>query len=521
MQGVPNLGWAAGLALLGFGAWQQPSLRVRFEGVPVLVVPALFTLTATGLLVYDHFAPLNVASVLLAAATLAVAVLRTALSFREVRQLAESRREALTDDLTGLANRRHFFLRLEEALRHADRRLGVLVLDLDDFKELNDTLGHHAGDLLLEEVAARLPRCVRVHDMLARLGGDEFAVLLVDAGPEEARAAADRVRAAIGRPYELEGIQLALDASVGVALFPDSATTAQGLVQRADVAMYQAKASRSGTELYTESRDARSRERLALSGELRRSIEEEELVLHYQPICDPRTGRPVATEALVRWLHPERGLLMPGDFLDLAERAGTMRDLTLWVMRAAIGQAREWREAGLPVRMSVNLSPQDLLDLRFADDVADALDSVHLSADAVTFEITEDTIMADPLRGMDILRDLGDLGVGLALDDFGTGYSSLAHLKRLPVEELKIDRSFVSRMVEEHDDGVIVRSTIELARSLRLRVVAEGVEDLATWTRLTELGCDLIQGFGVSRPLPAAEATAWLAARRDSVRPAA
>ena len=326
------------------------------------------------------------------------------------------------------------------------------------------------------------------------------------------------MRDSIGRPYEIDGLVLALDASVGIALFPDQATTAEGLVKRADHAMYEAKAARTGIELYAPERDASSRERLALSGELRRAIDSGELELHYQPMCDPRTGRPVAVEALVRWRHPERGLLFPGDFLDLAERTGAMRDLTLTVSRLALAQCRDWWHDGIFVRMSVNLAPQNVFDLRLPEDVAGVLADCGLPASALMLEITEDTIMADPVRGMGVLAGLGELGVGLALDDFGTGYSSLAYLKRLPVEELKIDRSFVSRMVDDHDDGAIVRSIVDLARSLQLRVVAEGVEDLATWTRLTELGCEVIQGFGVSPPLPAAELTPWLARRMPGVR---
>ena len=515
-QGLTNLGWAAGLGLIGLAAWQPPHRGgASFEGWPMFAVPLLFTLTATGLLVFDHFASIPTAAVLLAAATLVLSVVRTGLSFRDARQLVSSRLEARTDDLTGLSNRRHFFLRLDAATAEG-RRLGVLVLDLDDFKELNDTLGHYAGDLLLEEVARRLPRCVRSVDVLARLGGDEFAVLLTDADRQDTEAAAARIRSAIGRPYELEGIQFALGASVGIALFPDSATNAQALVQRADAAMYQAKANRTGVEVYEEQGDARSRGRLALSGELRRAIETDELVLHYQPICDARNGQAVGMEALVRWQHPERGLLMPGDFLDLAQRAGTMRVLTLWVLREAVEQASAWHDADMPVRISVNLSPRDLLHQGFPDDVSEILKAAGLPAGALMLEITEDTIMADPTRGMKVLCDLAELGIGLALDDFGTGWSSLAHLRRMPVEELKIDRSFVSSMTEDHDDAVIVRSTIDLARALRLRVVAEGVEDLATWTALNELGCDLIQGFGISRPIPAGEATEWLVQRSDA-----
>ena len=515
-EGLTNLGWAAGLGLIGLASWQPPHRGgASFEGWPMFAVPLLFTLTATGLLVFDHFASIPTAAVLLAAATLVLSVVRTGFSFRDARHLDSSRLEARTDDLTGLSNRRHLFLRLDAAAAEGGR-LGVLVLDLDDFKELNDTLGHYAGDLLLQEVARRLPRCVRSVDMLARLGGDEFAVLLTDASRQDAEAAAARIRSAIGRPYELEGIQLALGASVGIALFPDSATSAQALVQRADAAMYQAKTNRTGVEVYAEQGDARSRGRLALSGELRRAIETDELVLHYQPICDARNAQTVGMEALVRWQHPERGLLMPGDFLDLAQRAGTMRELTLWVLRKAVVQARAWHDADMPVRVSVNLSPRDLLHQGFPDDVSEILDGVGLPAGALMLEITEDTIMADPTRGMKVLCDLAELGVGLALDDFGTGWSSLAHLRRMPVEELKIDRSFVGTMTEDHDDAVIVRSTIDLARALRLRVVAEGVEDLATWTALNELGCDLIQGFGICRPVPAAKATEWLSLLSDA-----
>jgi diguanylate cyclase (GGDEF)-like protein len=432
---------------------------------------------------------------------------------RELESLAAAReRDARHDPLTGLPNRRHFLAALATSIAGAGRGV-VLLLDLDGFKELNDALGHGAGDELLRQAGQRFADAVPAPAIVARLGGDEFAALIPDAGPDEGVAAAERVLAALGQSFLVEDLPLHLEGSVGVAAFPHDGASAGALVRHADVAMYEAKNGRTRIERYDPARDRHSRDRLALIGDLRRAIERDELLLHFQPQLDLRTGRVDGVEALVRWEHPERGLVPPGAFLPLAEQTSLMRPLTLWVLDRALADAADWDDGGVPLSVAVNLAAPNLLDRDVARDVAAALERNGVAPERLTLEITEGVIMADSGRAEEALASVAALGVRISLDDFGTGHSSLARLKRLRVHELKIDRSFVLGMDTHRADRAIVRSTIDLARSLELRVVGEGVEHHAAAQDLRAYGCDLAQGFGLCRPLPAAGLERWLADR--------
>jgi diguanylate cyclase (GGDEF)-like protein len=487
----------------------------------MLLVPAAFALTAIGLLIYDHFSPLHPVALVLTVLTLLAALLRTSLTFRDVRALAETRRQATTDDLTSLPNRRRFMEEVQAgiaAARATSAGAALLLIDLDQFKELNDTLGHRAGDLLLRQIGPRLAPVLRSGDMLARLGGDEFGLLLEHPCDEAtAVAVAARVSEALRAPFDVEGLHLSVGASAGIAMFPEHAQDAEGLLQRADVAMYQAKAGQTDHEVYARERDRHSRDNLTLAGQLPGAIEAGELEVHFQPKAEADSRRVVAAEALVRWRHPERGLLAPGLFLPLAEQLGLGRDVTRAVMVQALDCCSAWRAAGHDLQVSVNVSVADLLDVEFPLEVAAALATHGLPADALMIEVTESSVMTDPGRIGEVLRALRALGTGVSLDDFGTGYSSLTHLRTLPVCEVKLDRSFVSRMGSDAADAAIVRSTIELAHTLGMEVVAEGVEDDATWEHLVRLGCELVQGFRLSPPLDARRLAEFLEQSRMAV----
>jgi diguanylate cyclase (GGDEF)-like protein len=429
--------------------------------------------------------------------------------------------EALHDLLTDLPNRRLFRDRVEAALADARRTgdpVGVIVVDLDRFKEINDTLGHHIGDLVLQQIGPRLRNSVREIDTLARLGGDEFGVLLrgvTDAN--EAEQIAARVVAALDRPVIVEGFPLKIDASVGVAVYPDHGEHFDLLMQRADAAMYVAKRDQLGAALYSPLRDEQGMGRMALLGQLREAIDSEQLLLHYQPKADMRTGELRGVEALVRWQHPEYGLVSPDEFISLAEHTELIGPLTRTILDMAIGQCSLWHREGHLITVAVNLSVQNLYDQQFPSDVRRLLATWDVDASWLELEITENTVMADPIRARGVLEELAALGLRVAIDDFGTGYSSLAHLRQLPVSEIKIDRSFVTNMSGDENDAVIVRSIIDLARNLGLDVVAEGVETLEVWEMLAELGCHHAQGFYLCRPIAAAGLTALLRDTAGSV----
>ena len=512
--GLVDLGWLAGLVLMAHAAWQpeHDTLWVRPQGWAVLFVPFMFSLFALGLLLYAGTHAASPWAVMLAAASVAAALVRTALTFREVWALNDARLEARTDELTELPNRRSFLEQTQVALdrREPGGRLVLLLIDLDRFKEINDSFGHQLGDTLLRLVGPRLAAVLRGTDVVARLGGDEFGIVLVDADRAYACQVAGRLRNELRRPFELEGLSVTIDASIGIALCPDHGQDTNVLLQRADIAMYEAKDARSGFEIYRVDGDQRSRQRLETVQQLRAAIDKDQLVLHYQPKLDLATGRVVGVEALVRWEHPTRGLLHPDGFLSLAEQAGLMRLLTLAVLEKAVRQVADWRKAGLAISVAVNLSASDLQESGLPAQVQLLLDALDVPTDALELEITENVLIADPDRALKVLNGLRALGLRLSVDDYGTGYSSLAYLRALPVQELKLDRAFVAHLDTDPRSAAIAVSTIALAHSLDMVMVAEGVESEEVLRRLTEAGCDLAQGHHIARPQPAEKLTGWL-----------
>jgi diguanylate cyclase (GGDEF)-like protein len=510
--------WCGAFVWFALAAWRGDTTpagaRARLwtsSGVPVTVL-----VVATAVLMshaWDYGG--DAAGFLAAGAVLAVAV-RIVLTTRELSQLALSRREALTDELTGLGNRRQLLRRTGAACAADEPRAALLLCDLDGFKEFNDTLGHEAGDELLREAAARIRRVIGDCGEVARLGGDEFAVLSLGAGREQALDLAAAVRRELALPLPVAGIAVRVEASIGVALLPEHSRAAAGLLRRADVAMYAAKASRTGVEVYDAGRDLHSRERLVLAGELREAVEQSALEVHFQPKATVGSGKIVAAEALVRWPHPERGLLFPDAFLPAAEQAGLMRPLTLVVLERALAACGRWTAAGRDLGVAVNLSASNLLDASLPDEVAALLERHGVAPCQLTLEVTEGTILANPVRSGEVLAAVRGLGVAVSLDDFGTGHSSLSHVKRLPVDELKIDRSFVTDLTAGPTDRAIVASIVRLAHSLGMTVTAEGVETDEALAVLREERCDLAQGFLFSRPLPEDDFAAWLAAREST-----
>ncbi|MFJ6759666.1 putative bifunctional diguanylate cyclase/phosphodiesterase [Streptomyces sp. NPDC091273] len=426
--------------------------------------------------------------------------------------------EQLRDPLTGLPNRQWLLERAWSALDEAERlgtRAALVLIDLDRFRAVNDTLGHLAGDRLLLQIADRLRQALPEEAEAARLGGDEFAVLLpVTDSTTSAQRVARHLVAELSSPLDLDGLTLVLEASAGLAVFPDHALDAEGLLRRADVAMYQAKRDRTGVEVYESKRDSNTPDRLGLLGDLRRALDAGEVELHYQPKVR-FDGQVAGLEALVRWVHPERGRVSPDEFIAIAETSGLMPHLTEYVLETALAQVARWRAQGLKVPVAVNVSPRDVHTPGFAGAVAARLARHGVPASGLQLEITEHVLLEDPQRAADTMAGLTGHGVKMSLDDFGTGYSSLVHLRRLPVSELKIDRSFVGRLAVDAQDAEIVRCTVDLAHSLGLLVVAEGVEDDETWERLRDLGCDAVQGWLVAAAMPPQEATAWLLARGE------
>jgi len=429
------------------------------------------------------------------------------------REAAEKQHLALHDPLSGLPNRRHFQDLLDTGLAAAradGSALAVLVLDLDRFKEINDALGHETGDALLREVGERLRAYLDGRGRVARFGGDEFAALLTtDGSPSAALAAAAELAEVVERPIRIGPLVLAARASVGVAMAPLHGDDPETLIRHADVAMYAAKES-NGLRLYDGELDRNSPQRLALIADLRVAVERGDLTVAYQPKVDPRTGRVIGAEALARWNHPEHGPIAPDVFIPLAEHSGLVWPLTLHVLALALRSRAEWARAGHDLHVAVNLSPNSLLDAALPELVARLLEATGNPAPALTLEITESTILTDPAGSLATLERLHALGVEISIDDFGTGYSSLGRLRELPLHEVKIDKSFVQRVALDHRDRAVVRSAVQLGHALDLRVVAEGVEDAATYAYLAAEGCDVVQGFLLSRPLPPADFAAWL-----------
>ncbi|MFZ0159135.1 MAG: bifunctional diguanylate cyclase/phosphodiesterase [Kineosporiaceae bacterium] len=457
---------------------------------------------------------------------------QAALALRNGHLLNQLRHDALHDVLTGLANRAKFRDRLDHAIVALDDRptsgFAILLLDLNGFKEINDSLGHYAGDALLVHVADRLRAVASPQATVARLGGDEFAVLVPEAAtPQAAHAVAEGIYRSIVHSLHLDGIEVTVDASIGVALAPGHARTATSLLRCADEAMYAAKATDGGIRLYDDTAHAVAAHhdpadtrpggpetggaaRIALLAELRQAITRQQITIHVQPQARTATGEVYGVEALIRWDHPRLGTLSPGEFLDLAERHGLTRAMTNTVLDQAVAAAARWRHAGHDLKVSVNLSPRSLLDVRLLPTIEATLRRYRVPPSRLTLEITEGSVMNDPDQAIAVLETLRSAGVRLSVDDFGTGYSSLSYLRRLPVHEVKIDRSFVTNVAHDASDLLIVRSISDLAANLSLDVVAEGVEDQDAWDQLAHLRCTAVQGYHLARPMPADDLTPWL-----------
>ncbi len=452
-----------------------------------------------------------------AAFHLAVYLLTALLMSGAIRELAELRRQRehqfFHDPLTGLPNRVLLLERLQQAILRIQRSaepVALLLMDLNDFKAVNDSLGHDVGDDLLGQVGPRLAAQLRTTDTVARLGGDEFAVLLPGTDETGASRVAQKILGALEQGFTLGGETLDIGGSIGISVAPQHGADPDQLLSRADAAMYAAKGSLGGFAMYSADQDTQGASRLAMMADLRRAIDEGELVLYYQPLVSLRTGAITSVEALVRWMHPRRGLVPPDEFIPLAERTGLIKRLTRTVLTEAVRQSRAWELAGLRMPVAVNLSMRSVLDPQLPQTVAQLLQRWDATPDLLRFEITESILAAEPERALQAVDALRAMGVHIALDDFGSGYSSLAYLNRLPLDEIKIDRSFVMAMEREESSATIVRATVELGHGLGYGVVAEGVEDIRTKQRLTDLGCDTIQGYLIARPMPADETAEFI-----------
>ncbi|MEY2554341.1 MAG: hypothetical protein QOC57_2201, partial [Ilumatobacteraceae bacterium] len=498
------------------------SLRVAFEHRQrtsanandwyiIAAAPAL----ETGIASY-----LGVRTLLLVGAALTLLVLALA-SFRSYQRRLEH--AAVTDALTGLPNRDRLCNAVKQALSGRRRRGGevaVLVIDLDRFKEVNDTLGHHCGDQLLMAVGPRIRSVLRDGDTIARLGGDEFGLLLPGVtGPSEAIDIARRIIDKLSEPFQINDLALEVEASIGIAIAPQHGDDYTELLQHADTAMYLAKLSGLGVSLYDRALDSHDPRRLSLLGELRHALDNDELTLYYQPKTLLQTDELRGVEALVRWNHPQRGLMMPDEFIPYAEHTSLIQPLTDWVIERAARDIRSWLDAGREISVSVNVSARSLHDNRLCDSIAERLQRYDVPSHLLVVEITETAIMTEPAKAREVLVALNAMGVEVSIDDFGTGHSSLAYLTSLPIHELKIDKSFVTHMCSRTDDAVIVRSVIDLGHNLGLRVVAEGVENAGTREQLVEAGCVMAQGYLWSKPLPVGDFDAWLEAHRQPVHP--
>jgi diguanylate cyclase len=422
-------------------------------------------------------------------------------------------RMAYYDSLTNLPNHALLEEQLQQLVADATRntrRLALLLLDLNRFGEINDTLGFEQGDLLLREVGTRIGEALGEQGVVARMRGDEFAVLLPDSGVGDATQTAARVLAAVQKPLTLSDVIVDVSAAVGIAMFPDHGADAKSLIRRADVAMRLAKKTGNSYSVYSRESDATSPRRLALASGLRHAIEENRLALYYQPKVEMPSGRVIGAEALVRWIHPEEGIIGPDEFIAIAEHTGLIKPMTDWVLSEVLRQAAEWRQSGLVLPVAVNLSARNLQDIELLDKIERLFRVGGGRSGWLELEITESAIMEDPDGALKVLTNLNDLGIALFIDDFGTGYSSLSYLKRLPVDAIKIDRSFIKDMLADSDSAAIVRSTIALAHDLEIKVVAEGVEDQQMWEPLVGLGCDTAQGYWIARPMPATEFARWM-----------
>ena len=519
-----SLLWLVGVTCIARAIWQPERIGMVEPGrsKAILAIPMLATLIALVVLIIFALGQ-DPVPVVLATFTMLLAGARTLAGFMHVQRLSDARRQAVTDELTGLGNRRALFEHGEARLQAADhtQRLALILIDLDNFKEINDTFGHHAGDKLLRETARRLAARTVAPDLLVRLGGDEFALLITLGSADDGRQITERILDRVVQPFVIDGARVHVDASAGVAEREDTALQIVDLLRRADVAMYAAKDARSRVELYRSQLDTANRARIETIQDLDAALIQHQFVLHYQPKIDVATGKTFGAEALVRWQHPTRGLLYPDAFLPVVEQSGLMNALTQLVLEEAVAQLASWRATGHDLTLAVNLSASDLLDESLAERIAGLLAEHSVPACALELEITESVIMIDPKRAREVLEALRALGLRIAVDDYGTGYCALVYLRDLPVDELKIERSFIAHINTDPRSAAIVRSTIELAHALGLKVVAEGIEDQPALDAVAGFGCDYAQGFHFSRPLPA-DAFIWSTqlARLSDVVPA-
>ena len=507
--------WATGITIVAIAIWwpERPRATDSGRSRAILAVPTLATVTAVVVLVISSVSHLPAVVVALATFTLLLAAVRTFVSFRQVQRLSDAHRQAVTDELTGLGNRRYLF---EYGAKHLaetgpDERLALILIDLDNFKEVNDTLGHHAGDELLREAARRLAARASGPDLLIRLGGDEFALVIMLGAGDDGSQIAERILDRLTEHFLIEGVRVRVDASAGVAESGDDAGIGiADLLRRADVAMYAAKSDSARVVAYAPQLDVANRTRLETIQDLDAALVNHQFVLHYQPKIEVKTGATVGAEALVRWQHPTRGLLCPDAFLPAVEQSGMMGALTRVVLESAIRQLAAWHRDGLVITLAVNLSASDLLDENLVERIERLLTAEGVPVSALELEITESVLITDAGRARQVLEQLRRLGVRIAVDDYGTGYSALAYLRDLPIDELKIDRSFIAHIASDPRSAAIVHSTIDLAHALGLKVVAEGVEDQDANTALAAFGCDYAQGYHFSRPLTADVFADWV-----------
>jgi diguanylate cyclase (GGDEF)-like protein len=519
---------ALGLNFGGF-AWSQwrrhgtaIATLVQEAVVPVLpaeLFSALLVIAAVGIAVH-----LGMVGLLAFGLVLLVFQYLVGELLKSKRRSEKLQRIATTDELTGLANRERFREEVQERIAAAaatDGRFAVLLMDLDRFKEVNDTLGHHYGDVLLGDLGPRLAAAVGEGGLVARLGGDEFAILPALAGedPDALDAVITRLSRTVSEPFAIDELALEVGASIGVARYPLDGDDSHALMRCADIAMYAAKEAQTGYKVYAAEQNQHSVRRLNVLSDIRHALAGDEIVVHYQPIVDLDDRTVTGAEGLVRWQHPEHGLVAPGAFVQTVEQTGLIGPLTRRVLERSISECALWRRNGRALSVAVNLSVRNLLDRDLPREIERMLDSFGVPADALQLEITESMIMTDPERALATISRLSDLGIHLSVDDYGTGYSSLANLRRLPINELKIDRSFVSPMLQDESDLIIVRSTINLGHDLGLRIIAEGVEDAPTLERLAALGCDSAQGYHLSRPMPGNAFTTWLDESPLSIQP--
>ena len=456
-----------------------------------------------------------VAFILFGGSVFVVLVTRLSLiSIQHIQHIAAlERHHALHDDLTNLPNRTLLYERIEQLIistRRSQHEFSVLIMDLDQFKEVNDTLGHLCGDRLLQQVAPCIRQAVRESDTVARLGGDEFAVLLPDTGIKGAIHLSQKMLNALNSPFVVEGHHLKVGISIGIAVFPEHGLDSETLLQRADVAMYIAKRGNLGFSIYDAEQDQYTLNRLTLIGKLHDAMQTQQLELYYQPIVDINTHRVWGVEALTRWPHPELGFISPVDFIPMAEQSGNIRQLTQWVIKTVIHQIQQWKNAGNTMRVSINLSVKDIQDEQFASQISSTLQETNIDTHLLTFEITEGSMMTDSERAHQTITRLYDSGSSIAIDDFGTGFSSLSYLKQLPAKHIKIDKSFIMDMLDDDNDAIIVRSTIDLAHNMGREVIAEGVNNQDILDLLDILRCDYAQGFHICPPVPANELNDWL-----------